>query len=167
MRAAFVLLSLGLGAFACPQTPKPVWKPVPWKVAGVTFEYDGHTLQTSGKASDATLNLGGGSVDGEIRFFATPKGRYDAEALYKSDTQRTKEADEAKGFSHVRSATRFAGLNAVESQQRYTWKGVPVASTCVYAVDKGRAWIVRLWWTPGKMGAQDAADHLIKSFKRL
>jgi hypothetical protein len=132
------------------------------KDAGLTWRFPGTVKTSKGK-----YDLKGKELQGEVYWFVTPKGKYDAEKLYKSDTFRTKEADATKGFTHVRSATMFAGIPAIQSDQHYTWSGAPVVSRCVYAAEKNRAWVVRLWWSPQSKTAPVEATLFISSVRKL
>ena len=130
------------------------------KDAGLRWNFDGTSTPAVG--SSGRYDLVGKSLRGEIAWFLAPKRRFDVEALYKSDTQRTKEADEAKGFTHVRMKATLAGISAIRSDQWYEWSGAKVASRCLYAAQGDRAWVVRLWWSPLSNGDR-AADAFLKS----
>jgi len=128
------------------------------KEVGLTWSFPGTVKWSKGR-----YELVGKEIRGEVVWFTAPNGRFEAEALYKSDTQRTKEADETREFSHVRTSTTFAGLPAIASDQRYMWKGAMVASRCVYAVQGNRAWVVRLWWPRTRLGGGKAAEAFLQS----
>ena len=129
------------------------------KDAGLLWNFDGEVRPKKGG-----YDLIGKDLRGEIAFYVTPKGSFDAEKLYRSDTQRTKEADAAKGFTHVKKAVVFAGMPAISGDQRYLWNDVPVASRCVYCVKENRAWVVRLWWSPSS-GGERSTEAFLKSVK--
>ena len=130
------------------------------KDAGLSWTFGGEV-----RSSKGGYDLVGKEFRGEVAFYVAPKGGYDAERLYRSDTQRTKEADAAKGFAHVRTATTFAGMPAIRSDQRYLWNGVAVASRCLYCAQGNRAWIVRLWWPPASDG-EKAAEAFLEGVRR-
>lgn len=132
------------------------------KDARLSWEFDGTSTKAAGK-----YELVGRSLRGEVAWFAAPKGRYDAQALYKSDTERTKEADATTAFSHLESPTTLAAMPALQSDQTYLWDGAAVASRCVYCAKGNRAWVVRLWWPRGSSAGKAAAITTLKSFKRL
>ena len=131
------------------------------KDAGLAWNFEGDVTPRKGG-----YDLKGKDLRGEVAFYVAPNGRYDAEALYRSDTQRTKEADAAKRFTHVRKATTFAGMPAILSDQRYLWNEVPVASRCVYCAAGDRAWAVRLWWPPAS-GGEKEAEAFLRGVRRL
>lgn len=133
----------------------------PLKEVGLTWRFSG-----TAKWSKGRYDLVGKDLRGEVYWFTAPKGHFDAEALYKSDTQRTKEADSAKEFSHLKMPTVFAGIPAIASDQRYLWNGSPVTSRCVYAAQGNRAWVVRLWWPRTNLNGGKAADAFLKSCVR-
>ncbi|GEM_PF-4619945 len=132
------------------------------KDIGLMWDFPGTVRPGAGK-----VDLFGKDLRGEVHWFVSPKRRVGVEALAKDDTQRTKEADPAKGFTHVQAPTRFAGLPAIVSDQRYLWAGVPVASRCVYCVEGNRGWVVRLWWPRGSATAPATATAFLKTFKRV
>lgn len=132
------------------------------KDAGLSWEFDGHTTKAAGR-----YELVGKGFRGEVYWFATPKGRFDAESLYNGDTGRTKEADRTKAFTHERLPLVFAGMPAILSEQRYRWDDALVTSRCVYCAQGSRAWVVRLWWPRASVAGDAAAWALLKSFKRL
>lgn len=129
--------------------------------AGMSWSFAGTSTKKGGR-----YELVGKELRGEVAFFVAPKGGFDAEKLYRSDTQRTKEADASKGFTHVVKKGILAGMPAILSDQRYLWDGAAVASRCVYATKGNRAWVVRLWWPPKSTGAK-ASEELLKSFRFL
>lgn len=129
--------------------------------AGLSWRFEGTVEPRAGG-----YDLVGKDLRGEVAFYRTASGRFDAEELYRRDTQRTKEADAAKAFAHVRAATTLAEMPAIASEQRYFWNGVAVASRCVYCAQGDRAWVVRLWWPPASKGAK-AAEAFLRSARRL
>ncbi len=130
--------------------------------AGLSWEFDGATAKKG-----ARYELVGKAIRGEVVWYKALKGRYDVEALYKRDTERTKEADAAKSFAHVRGAATFAGMAAIQSDQTYVWNGVSVTSRCFYCAEGARAWVVRFWWPRGMVEGSAAADAAVKGFRRL
>ena len=130
------------------------------KDAGLAWDFDGDVRPKKGG-----YDLVGKELRGEVVFYVAAKGSFNAEKLYRSDTQRTKEADAAKGFTHVRKKTTLAGMPAIVSDQRYRWNDVPVASRCVYCAKGDRAWVVRLWWPPAS-GGEKAAGTFLKGVRR-
>ncbi|RYG21359.1 hypothetical protein EON82_18975 [bacterium] len=132
------------------------------KEAGLSWRFPGTVKPLKGR-----YELVSNELRGEVHWFEAPKGKYEPEKLYKSDTLRTKEADATKGFSHVRTMTVFAGVKAIRSDQRYTWNGAPVVSRCVYAADRDRAWVVRLWWSPRSKFAPTLAGVFLESFQKI
>ncbi len=136
------------------------------KDAGLAWAFDGAVQKAVGR-----YVLVGKPLRGEISWFVAPKGRFDAETLYASDTQKTKDADAVKGFRHTRKDDVLAGMLAIRSDQTYLWDGVAVASRCLYCAKGSRAWVVRLWWPADSSIAQAAglktADSFLKSIKPL
>jgi hypothetical protein len=132
------------------------------KEAGLSWRFPGTVNPAKGR-----YELVSSELRGEVHWFVASKGRYDAEKLYGSDTLRTKQAGATKGFTHVRKPTVFAGLKAIQSDQRYAWNGSPIVSRCVYAADKNRAWVVRLWWSPTSKFAPTLAGVFLESFQKI
>lgn len=131
------------------------------KEAGLAWSFDGTVRPGVGR-----YELVGKELRGEVAWFVTAKGRFDAEAMYAKDTQRTKEADAAKGFRHTRKDDLFAGMPAIRSDQTYLWDGASVVSRCVYCAKGNRAWVVRLWWPATPLTAQTAGSRAAESFLR-
>ena len=132
------------------------------KDAGLTWNFPG-TI----KAAAGRYDLIGKNLRGEVHWFVAKSGRFEAEALYKSDTQRTKESDQTKSFSHQRSDVTFAGGPAIRSDQLYLWNDAAVSSRCIYASQGNRAWVIRLWWPRAEEKTSAVADAVLKSFRRF
>ena len=130
------------------------------KDAGLSWDFDGTVRKAAGR-----YDLVGKDLRGEVDWFFAPKGRFDAQKLYESDTWRTKEADEAKGFRHVRKDDSLAGMTAIRSDQTYAWNGVAIVSRCLYAAKGERAWAVRLWWPATRPEAVQKANAFLATFK--
>ncbi len=128
------------------------------KEAGLAWSFEGRITRETGR-----YRLVGKELRGEIAFF---NANLSAQKLYESDTSRTKDADAARRFTHVQKPATLAGMPAIESDQRYLWNDVPVASRCLYCADGGRAWVVRLWWSPSSKGDKEA-EAFLKGIRKL
>lgn len=133
------------------------------KEAGLSWRFSGKATWTSGH-----YDLVSKEFRGEVFCFTAPKGHYDAETLFQSDTKRTENDVAARDFSQVKLSTQFAGMPALLSDQRYSWNGALVASRCIYAAQGNKAWIVRLWWPRASSATGDAAaEAFLKSCHRM
>ncbi len=131
------------------------------KEIGLIWDFPGKAIW-----ADGHYNLVGKRFRGEVYCFTTTNGHFSAEALFQSDTKKTKEAEATKEFSQVKLLTTFAGMPALLTDQRYLWNGAQVASRCVYAAQSKKAWVVRLWWPRVNSAGGAMAEAFLKSCRR-